>query len=123
MMFMLRKPSIRAGIAQILIASICLPIADCRRSSAAEIWFAPPDNLTRGTKVYNDDFPRFWTAPQEWSFTAKHISVFQLQPYYAANAPGDTIKQISAFLTSQGISLSVGMQSVPVDDCGRGIEG
>ena len=35
----------------------------------------------------------------------------------------DKIKAISVFLSSRHIALAVGIQSLPVDGCGRGVEG
>jgi hypothetical protein len=93
------------------------------QAKAQEIWFAPPDDLPRGAKIFSDDFSRLWTAPEEWTFAASHISVFVLSPYYASVGLEDNIKAISLFLTSRHIALAVGIQSLPVDGCGQGVEG
>jgi hypothetical protein len=106
-----------AGIVIAIVGALSLP------ARAQDIWFAPPDDLPRGAKIFNRDFPQFWTSPDQWKATASHISVFGLNPYYAAVAPEEKLKAISAFLKAKHIALSVGMQSLPVEGCGQNVEG
>jgi hypothetical protein len=92
-------------------------------ATAQEIWFVPPDNLPRGTKLMNEDFDSLWNDPQSWPFAASHTAVFSINPYYAAVTPAEKIQNINQFLSAHHIGLAVGMQSLPVEGCGLGIEG
>jgi hypothetical protein len=96
-------------------------------ASAQEVWFAPPDNLDRGERSYNHDFPGLFDASPAWS--AK-TDVFVLSPKFTAQATEAQAKQVADFLTSHHIALALSTGTVQMDsaepvpgECGFGIEG
>ena len=119
-----------ASTAPTRVAKLCglgltsvLSLTVIRHVAAQQVWFAPPDNLLRGTLLLNEDFPLLFTKPAEWSEVASHISVFGLNPYYVDHASEVDLRRILAFLSARHIPLSVGILSLPVEGCGRGVEG
>jgi hypothetical protein len=98
-------------------------------SVAQEIWFAPPDNLQRGTQPPRyQDFPHLFDSSPAWSVRA---DVFVLSPLMGSVAgPEDTLRGINAFLARHHISLAVGIGAAQIDnvnpvaaECGVGVEG
>ena len=92
-------------------------------AKAQEIWFGPPDNLPRGDKIANEDFPNLFAPEQKWQSASSKISLFAMTPYYAVAATDDQIRMILGYLSSRHIPLAVGMQPLPVEGCGQGVEG
>jgi hypothetical protein len=94
---------------------------------AQQVWFAPPDNLPRGTRVINQDFPHLFDDSPAWSAKA---NVFALAPHYVEAASEDSLRRVAAFLKQHNITLAVAIGSVQLDnaqrtegECGFGVEG
>jgi hypothetical protein len=105
------------------LAAFLLIVGSSAQATAQSIWFVPPDNLPRGDKLMNEDYDALWDNPKSWSYAASQISVFSINPYYAAVAPEEKIREIYQFLSARHIAFAVGMQSLPVEGCGKGVEG
>ncbi len=89
-----------------------------RLAQAGEIWFAPGDNLARGGRVLDSDFPHLFDEPPSWD---TKIDVFQLTPFYARTAPDADLLRIQAFLNRHGIALAVATQPMQVSgECDMG---
>jgi hypothetical protein len=85
---------------------------------AAEIWFAPIDNLPRGNRLRNQDFPRLFDEPAAWN---TRVDVFQLSPYFVTQAPEAEIRRIAEFLKRHRIAVAVGVQPAQItDECTMG---
>ena len=52
-------------------------------ASAQEIWFAPPDNMDRGARTSNHDFPELFESSPAWDGKTE---VFVLSPKFTADA-------------------------------------
>jgi hypothetical protein len=92
-----------------------------------QVWFAPPDNLPRGTRIINHDFPHLFDDSPGWS---ARTNIFVLAPHYVEAASEDSLRRIAAFLKQHAIALAVGIGSVQMDnaqrtqgECGFGVEG
>jgi len=96
--------------------------------AAQEIWFAPPDNLPRGSKIGNEDFPHLFDNHPAWSVKT---DVFVVSPMMGSTiSPAATLRSINAFLTQRHIALAVGIGAAQTDnvnpvpgECGFGVEG
>ena len=65
---------------------------------AQQVWFAPPDNLPRGTRIINEDFPHLFDSSPGWS---ARTNVFVLAPHYveaASEAWTWLLSQIGPFI-------------------------
>jgi hypothetical protein len=96
-------------------------------TQAQKIWFAPPDNLDRGARTYNHDFPGLFDASPAWSARA---DVFVLSPKFTAEATQESGDRVAGFLASHHIALAVSTGAVQMDnaqptpgECGFGVEG
>jgi hypothetical protein len=96
-------------------------------AAAEEVWFAPPDNMDRGARSYNKDFPQLFDPSPAWSARA---DVFVLSPLFAEAATEEQAKRVAGFLADHHIALAVGIGAVQMDnaqrtdgECGYGIEG
>jgi len=92
-----------------------------------QVWFAPPDNLPRGTRIINQDFPHLFDGSPGWS---AQTNVFVLAPHYVEAASEDSLRRVAAFLKLHDIALAIGIGSVQMDnaqrtegECGFGVEG
>jgi hypothetical protein len=93
-------------------------VASLRAVAAMEVWFAPSDNLPRGSKQFNRDFPELFVEPSSWN---THVDVFGIPPYYAAKATDEELLNVAGFLTRHHINLAVGVQPVQInDECSSG---
>jgi len=93
-------------------------IAATGGATAEQIWFAPADNLARGTKLFNQDFPKLFDDPPAWN---TNVDVFQIAPYYAARASDEDLLRIAGFLARQHITLAVGVQPMQIEgECASG---
>jgi hypothetical protein len=87
-------------------------------AAAQQIWFAPTDNLPRGPKLFNQDFPALFQDPPVWN---TRVDVFEIAPYYAARATDADLLRIAAFLARHHIALAVSVQPTQVNgECGPG---
>jgi len=107
--------------------SLFLLISLSHAALAEEVWFAPPDNLDRGARSYNKDFPGLFDKSPAWSGQA---DVFVLSPKFAEEAPEEMTKRVTSFLSNRHIALAVGIGAVQMDnaqhiegECGYGVEG
>ncbi|MBB6248482.1 hypothetical protein [Rhodanobacter sp. A1T4] len=96
---------------------------------AQQVWFAPPDNLQRGTKPpINQDFPHLFDPSPAWGVQA---DVFLISPFLGSVAgPEATLRTINAFSTRHHMAFAVGIGAAQVDnenpvpgECGFGVEG
>jgi hypothetical protein len=104
-----------------------LLIASMAHASAGEVWFAPPDNLDRGARTFNHDFPQLFESSPAWD---GKTDVFVLSPKFAEEAPEEATKHVTAWLAARHIALAVGAGTVQTDnaqhvegECGYGVEG
>jgi hypothetical protein len=107
--------------------AVVLLISFATAVMAEEVWFAPPDNLDRGPRSYNKDFPSLFDESPAWSARA---DVFVLSPKFTEEASEQMQKRISSFLEKRHIALAVGIGAVQMDhvertegECGLGVEG
>jgi hypothetical protein len=97
-------------------------------ASAEEVWFAPPDNMDRGARTFNHDFPHLFDRNPAWD--AK-IDVFKISPKMGSTiGPAEQLTRINAFLKDRHIALAVDVGAMQVDnanpvpgECGYGVEG
>jgi hypothetical protein len=103
------------------ICSSLLLIAGMARASAKEVWFAPPDNLDRGARTFNHDFPRLFESPPAWDGKTAHLRIIdnaidgvpnaragiRLKNVDAAAVHRDVIAPAASTTTARGISLAV----------------
>jgi hypothetical protein len=96
-------------------------------ASAAELWFAPNDNLPRGAQrdiVLNQDFPKLFEGDDAWT---DRLDVFAISPMMAAIGPEADLRRIDAFLRKRKVALAAGadieLSDGPQGACGRGVEG
>jgi hypothetical protein len=88
---------------------------------AQTIWFAPPDNLPRGNRVFGPDFSTLFDDNAPWSKALSRIQVFELTPRYTFASPEADLIRVLTFLHHHNIQLAIGMQAVTQQsDCGRG---
>jgi hypothetical protein len=110
------------------ICSSLLLITGMAGAAAQEVWFAPPDNLDRGARTFNHDFPQLFEPQPAWD--AK-IDVFKISPKMGSTVgPADQLTRINAFLKDRHIALAVSVGAMQVDnanpvpgECGYGVEG
>jgi hypothetical protein len=88
-------------------------VAPWHAAAATEVWFAPPDNLPRGSKQFNRDFPELFVEPPPWN---THVDVLQIPPYYAAKAKDEELLNVAGFLIRHHIDLAVGVQPVQINE-------
>ena len=88
-----------------------------------EIWFAPPDNMPRFGIVPMADFPRLFDPEPAWLRALSHVHVFSLGSFYIQRAPEADLRRVLGFLEAHRIALDVGLQALPSEDCGQGVEG
>ena len=95
--------------------------------AAQQVWFAPPDNLDRGARTFNHDFPQLFESPATWD---GKTDVFVLSPKFAEEAPEEEQKRVTSWLAARHIALAVGAGTVQTDnaqrvdgECGYGVEG
>jgi hypothetical protein len=85
---------------------------------SGEIWFAPSDNLARGGRVMDADFPHLFDEPPSWN---TRIDVFQMTPFYARTAPDADLVRLRAFLDRHHIALAVASQPMQLNgECDMG---
>jgi hypothetical protein len=84
-----------------------------RGALAQQVWFAPTDNLPRGPKLFNQDFPALFNEPPVWN---TRVDVFQITPFYALRATDADLLRIAEFLTRHHIALAVGVHATQVVD-------
>jgi hypothetical protein len=85
---------------------------------SSEIWFGPGDNMARGGRVLDSDFPHLFDEPPSWN---TRIDVFQLTPFYARKAADADLLRIQAFLDRHHIALAVATQPMQVTgECDKG---
>ncbi len=98
---------------------------------AAEVWFAPNDDLRRGAAhdiVLNEDFPHLFDDDPAWS---ARTDVFLISALMANGAGSETeLRRIAAFLERRHIKLAVGVHATLTEnakpvagECGAGVEG
>jgi hypothetical protein len=96
---------------------------------AQEIWFAPQDNLQRGTNpAKNYDYPQLFDPSPAWSAQA---DVFVISPLMGSVVgPEEALHKTNAFLAAHHIALAVGIGAAQLDnadrtpgECGFGVEG
>lgn len=93
-------------------------------ASAQEVWFAPPDNLPRGDKVFGPDFDDLFNPSTRWDGALSRVEVFQINPRYSFASPEPSLKRVLDFVRARHIKLAVAMQAVTKRaDCGTGLEG
>jgi hypothetical protein len=112
---------------RLLTLSIVLLLSFVIDVAAGEVWFAPPDNMDRGPRSYNKDFPHLFDPSPAWSARS---DVFVLSPLFAEAATEEQAKRVSSFLANHHIGLAVGAGAVQMDnsertdgECGYGVEG
>jgi hypothetical protein len=88
------------------------------RAQAAEVWFAPTDNLARAGKLFNQDFPHLFDEPPAWN---TDIDVFQIAPFYAEHATDEDLLRVARFLSRRHIVLGAAVQPMQIDgECAGG---
>ena len=109
------------------ICSSLLLIAGAASASAQEVWFAPPDNMDRGARTFNHDFPQLFESQPAWDGKS---DVFVLSPKFTAEASEEDTKRVTSWLAAHHIALAVGAGTVQTDnaqpvegECGYGVEG
>jgi hypothetical protein len=112
-----------------LLSALTLLSLSQTTALAQEIWFAPPDNLQRGTQPpTNEDFPHLFDPSPAWSVRS---DVFVLSPRMGSVVgPEEALRGINAFLSQHHTSLAVGVGAAQTDnanpvpgECGFGVEG
>jgi hypothetical protein len=96
--------------------------------AAQQVWFAPPDNLDRGARTFNHDFPQLFDANPAWD---PKIDVFKISPKMGSTVgPAEQLNRINAFLKDRHIALAVSIGAMLLDnrdpvpgECGFGVEG
>lgn len=92
--------------------------------AAETIWFAPPDNLPRGEKVFGPDFDDLFGPNARWDGALSHVDVFVITPRYSFASPEPSLTHVLDFISQHHIKLAVAMQAVTKRaDCGTGLEG
>src|SRR5215469_10563599 len=76
-------------------------------AAAQQVWFAPGDNLPRGQKLFNQDFPALFNDPPVWN---TRVDAFQITPFYAVKSTDADLLRIAGFLERHHIALAVGVQ-------------
>jgi hypothetical protein len=116
-----------SGRAPRVLSALVLGLVAAGSVAAQQIWFAPPDDLPRGSKVINHDFPQLFTEPRSWR---TNVDVFHLAPRYALVGSEESLRRISAYLAQHHIALAVGIGAAQMDnlgptegECGFGVEG
>ncbi len=100
-------------------------------ASAAEVWFAPNDNLRRGVGhdvVLNEDFPQLFDDDPAWS---ARTDVFVISAFMASGAGSqEELVRLAAFLEQRRIKLAVGVHATLTEsakpvagECGTAVEG
>jgi hypothetical protein len=114
------------------LARAIIPVALCLALTASpvaaqQVWFAPPDNLDRGARTFNHDFPQLFESPATWD---GKTDVFVLSPKFAEEAPEEEQERVTSWLAARHIALAVGAGTVQTDnaqrvdgECGYGVEG
>ncbi len=122
---MKRSGNLRSGLGVLVLCLLLGPgLGGARPVPGAGLVFAPPDNLPRGEKPgLGPDFPQLFSEPVEWQSAWSHLSRFSINTFTAVRASEQQLRDIAAFLTGRGIALTVTLQPLPVENCGRGIEG
>jgi hypothetical protein len=116
--------SLAFGLLSIIALVTLLPAM----ALAQEVWFAPPDNLPRGNKIGNEDFPHLFDNNPAWSVKT---DVFVVSPMMGSTiSPVPMLHNINAFLVQRHIALAVGIGAAQTDnvnpvpgECGFGVEG
>ena len=111
----------------VCLAILCLAFA-ARPAAAQQVWFAPPDNMDRGARTFNHDFPGLFDEKPAWD---PKIEVFKISPKMGSTiGPADQLTRINAFLKERHIALAVSIGAMQVDnanpvpgECGYGVEG
>lgn len=114
------------------LTSLCgAVLAFAPAAGAAEIWFAPNDDLRRGAAhdiVLNEDFPHLFDDDPTWS---ARTDVFQISAMMANGAGSeDELRRIASFLKQRHVKLATGVHATltenakPVEgECGNAVEG
>ena len=100
-------------------------------AGAAEIWFAPNDNIRRGAAheiVLNEDFPHLFDDNPAWS---ARTDVFQISAMMANGAGSEEdLRRIAGFLKQRHIKLATGVHATLTEnakpvagECGTAVEG
>jgi hypothetical protein len=114
-----------ATLARGLASAIILFIsAGSSELSAQQIWFGPHDNLVRPKQPPTEDFDAlFLKGAPGWPHAAAAISALAIAPYYVDRAPTDSLRRVVSFVKARNLRQIIGLQALPVDGCGRGVEG
>ena len=108
------------------LALLCLVFA-AGSVAAQQVWFAPPDNMDRGARTFNHDFPQLFEPQPAWD---GKTDAFVLSPKFTADASEEDTKRVTSWLAARHITLAVGAGAVQTDnaqpvagECGYGVEG
>jgi hypothetical protein len=91
--------------------------------AAQQIGFGPPTGRGVFQPEAHQEFRRLFTTPGEWSFAASHLAGMGVTAFYVDHAPDSELEQLFGFLASRHINLGVSLLALPVQNCGRGVEG
>jgi hypothetical protein len=106
------------------VCSSLLLLTGIAGASAQELWFAPPDNLPRGDKVFGPDFDDLFSPGTRWDGALARVEVFQINPRYSFASPEPNLKRVLDSIGHKQTKLAVAMQAViKRADCGTGLEG
>jgi hypothetical protein len=107
----------------IFILALCaIPVRVSAQNQ--QIWFAPPDNLPRGEKVFGPDFDDLFSPGARWDGALSQVDVFQINPRYSFASSEPSLKHVLDFIGQRHIKLAVAAQAVTKRaDCGTGLEG
>ena len=104
------------------VAFLALPMNPL--TAAPALIFGPPDSLQHGNQApLAPDFGRLFSDPDAWTTAWSKLSGFGINTFTANVAPEDLLHQVFGFLTARHIALEVTLQSLPVENCGVGVEG
>lgn len=107
------------GAAALVLLQAMAPVM-----AAPALIFFPPDSLRHGNQApLVPDYPQLFSEPNAWASAWSKLSGFSMNNYLADLGPEDLLHQAFAFLTAHHISLEVALQSLPVENCGAGVEG
>jgi hypothetical protein len=111
----------------VCLAILCLAFA-AGPAAAQQVWFAPPDNMDRGARTFNHDFPELFDPNPAWD---PRIDVFKISPKMGSTiGPAEQLTRINTFVKERHIALAVSIGAMQVDnanpvpgECGYGVEG
>ncbi len=77
---LLATPVSRHFLSVIIFSILKLTALRSPAAHAQQVWFAPPDNMDRGARTFNHDFPQLFESPAAWD---GKTDVFVLSPKFA----------------------------------------